>query len=416
MDYNNYFLDIRPTSSYNFYVMEAVPLNRNLYQELMATTTGLPHNHRRTRALNTFCMNLRLLSENLSSDVNINNRKVLNYEAYQDNFKPLFISKYDDDTGSNIYSKLNSFYPLTMDNHPRFSEQVYSNNFEFTPLISDNIDNEQLEAEKILYKASVLPMYPMVFLSTIEAHETFGPSFLTSFSINLSSMGSIPMVDISCSFKGGKILEVSKPLERPTLLTESKNIIQINNVATGASIGETAVDFKNLYRATSMIDCLFDPNESHETLEKFQTKMFKKNNVNYVTRDRIVGMSLDISNELSFSFTQSTNDYMVLDDNTGPTFANLNNRTVSGSFTVFSISPNVITPVYESGITMYFGGPYFYPIPIVNWNNATVTANPGGGYLHKITFKAKIPTKTGFYVDNLPVSEFGIKFSDLAKL
>ena len=416
MDYNNYFLDIRPTSSYNFYVMEAIPLNRNSYQELMNTTTGLPHNHRRTRALNTFCMNLRLLSEKLSTDININNRKVINYEANIDNFKPLFVSKYDDDTGGNIYSKLNSFYPLTLDNHPRFSEQIFNNNFEFTPLISDNTDNEQLEAEKIIYKASVLPMYPMVFLSTIEAHETFGPSFLSTFSINLSSMGSIPMVDISCSSKGGKIIEVSKPLERPTLLTESKNIIQINNVATGASIGETSIDLKNLYRATSMIDCLFDPNESHSTLEKFQTKMFKKNNPNYVTRDRIVGMSLDISNEITFSFTQSANDYMVMDDNTGPTFANLTNRTVSGSFTVFSISPNIITPVYESGITMYFGGPFFYPMPVVNWNNATVTANPGGGYLHKVTFKAKIPSRTGFYVDNLPVSEFGINFSDLASL
>jgi hypothetical protein len=396
--------------------MEAVPLNRNLYQELMATTTGLPHNHRRTRALNTFCMNIRLLAENLSSEININNRRVINYETFQDNFKPLFISKYDDDTGSNIYSKLNSFYPLTVDNHPRFSEQVFTNNFEFTPLISDNADNEQLAAEKILYKASILPMYPMVFLSTIEAHETFGPSFLNSFSISLSSMGSIPMVDISCSTKGGKMIEVSKPFERPNLLIETKDIIKLNSVGTGATIEEIADDFKNLYRATSMIDCLFDPNESHKTFEGFKKKMFSKNNPNYVTRDRIVEMSLDVTNEISFSFTQSTNEYMVLDDNTGPTFANLNNRVVSGSFTVFSISPNVITPVYESGITMYFGGPFFYPIPLVNWNNATVTANPGGGYLHKITFKAKLPSKTGFYVDNLPVSEFDIKFSDLANL
>ena len=415
MDYSNYFLDIRPTSSYNFFVMEALPLNKKLYTDFMHSTTGLPHNHRRTRSINTFCMNMKKLADSLSSDIDINYRRIINYEANQTKFHQIFVSKYDDDTGNNIYTKLNNFYPLAIDNHPKFSGQYFNNNFEFAPLISNNI-NEQLPAEKVLYKASILPMYPMIFMSTIGAHETFGPSFLTSLSIRLSSLGSIPMVNISCSTKGGKIIQASKPLTRIQPSIEEKDYIQLISPTTGVGITELNNDFKNLYRPSTMIDCLLDVNEAHKTLEKFKTKMFKKNSFNFVDKFRIVEFELEINNSVEFSYTQASSNFELVDDNLGPTFAKLADRSVSGSVTFFSVSPNFITPIYESGITMYFGGPFFYPITFVNWNKPTVTANPGSGYLHKVSFKAKLPSKTGFYMNDLPVSEFDIKFSDLAKL
>lgn len=396
--------------------MEALPLNKKRYTDLMHSTTGLPHNHRRTKTINTFCINLKKLADSLSSEIDTNYRRIINYEANKSKFHLLFVSKYDDDSGSSIYNKLNNFYPLAIDNHPKFSGQFYNSNLEFAPLISQNGVNEQLPAEKILYKASVLPLYPMIFLSTIAAHETFGPSFLTSFSIRLSSIGALPIVNISCSTKGGKILQASKPIIATQPTVETKDYIQLTNLATGVGFTEENNDFKTIYRTSSIIDCLLDINESHKTLEKFKSKMFKKNSINAVDKNRIVEFELDISNSIEFTYTQASSNFELVDDNLGPTFAKLADRNVSGSITFFSISPNFITPVYESGLSMYFGGPFFYPIPFVNWNKPTVTANPGGGYLHKVTFKAKIPSKTGFYVNDLPVSEFDIKFSDLAKL
>lgn len=419
MDYNNYILNIKPSSAYAFFVSELLPLNGN-YKSFMQTTTGIPINRRRSKNLNTFCMNLRNLARSLSSEIDNNSRHVIYFDANIEKFNPLFVSAFDDDLGSNVYSKLNSFYPLAIDNHLKFSGQLYNNNFTFAPLISDTTANEQLAAEKTIYKASIMPMMPLGFVSTIEAHESFGPSFLSSLSINLSSVGSIPMVDIRCSFVGSKLIKIIKPSFNITPTIEQKEIINLTVAGTGTSgvltTNESSYNFKNVYRSATIIDCLFDPNECHTSLSGFKKKMLAITNINNVSRDRIVEISLDINNEIEMVYTQPTYGYVILDDNVGPSFAKLNSRTVKGSFTVYSIEPSYITPSYENGITFYFGGPFFYPIKKVNFNNPTTEIKPGGGYLHKVTFTAKLPYRTGFYAYNLPVSEFNINFGTLSRL
>jgi len=397
------------------------------YKEFMQTTTGIPVNRRRSRNLNTFCVNMRDIARAITSEVDINSRHLIYFDANVEKFHPLFVSAFDDDTGSNVYSKLNSFYPLAIDNHLKFSGQVYNNNLTFAPLISNTTENEQLKAEKIIYKASIMPMMPLAFVSNIEAHESFGPSFLTSFSISLSSSGSIPMVDIRCSFSGSKLIKVVKPSTNFTPAIEPKESIVLPFAGSGTTSGsgstyeigsstESTSDFKNVYRSSTIIDCLFDPNECHISVQRLAKKMSSITNINNVSRDRIVEISLEVNNEIEMVYTQPTYGYVILDDNVGPTFAKLNSRTVKGSFTVYSIEPNYITPTYESGITFYFGGPFFYPIKKVNFNNPTTEIKPGGGYLHKVTFTAKLPYRTGFYVDDKPVSEFNISFGSLRKL
>lgn len=420
MDYSNYFLNIKPSSAYAFFVAELLPLSV-AYKNYMQTTTGIPINKRRSKNLNTFCMNMRDLARSLSSEVDINSRHIIYVDANIEKFKPLFVSAFDDDLGSNVYSKLNSFYPLTIDNHLKFSGQLYNNNLTFAPLISDTSNNEQLLAEKTLYKASIMPMMPLAFISTIDAHESFGPSFLSSFSISLSAIGSIPMVDIRCSFVGSKLIKIIKPSFKITPTIETKDIITLPVAGSGTSGGigtssESSYNFKNVYRSATIIDCLFDPNECHTSLNNLKRKMSSISNINNVSRDRIVEISMEVSNEIEMVYTQPTFGYVIMDDNVGPTFAKLNSRTVKGSFTVYSIEPNYITPSYEGGVTFYFGGPFFYPIKKVNFNNPTTEIKPGGGYLHKITFTAKLPYMTGFYVDNLPVSEFNINFGTLRRL
>lgn len=420
MDYSNYFLNIRPSSSYAFFVSELLPLSSS-YRDYMQTTTGIPVNKRRTKNLNTFCMNMRDLARALTSEVDINSRHVIYFDANVEKFNPLFVSAFDDDLGSNVYAKLNSFYPLALDNHLKFSGQVYNNNLTFAPLISDNSNNEQLTAEKTIYKASIMPMMPLGFISTIEAHESYGPSFLSSFSISLSSVGSIPIVDIRCSFVGSKLIKIVKPSFNITPTIEPKDIINLPFAGSGTSGGigtssESSYNFKNVYRSATIIDCLFDPNECHTSLSNLKKKMLSITNLNNVSRDRIVEISMEVSNEIEMVYTQPTFGYIVMDDNVGPTFAKLNSRTVKGSFTVYSVEPNYITPSYEGGVTFYFGGPFFYPIKKVNFNNPTTEIKPGGGYLHKITFTAKLPYKTGFYVDDKPVSEFNINFGSLRRL
>ena len=90
---------------------------------------------------------MRDVARAITSEVDINSRHLIYFDANVEKFHPLFVSAFDDDTGSNVYSKLNSFYPLAIDNHLKFSGQVYNNNLTFAPLISNTTENEQLKAD-----------------------------------------------------------------------------------------------------------------------------------------------------------------------------------------------------------------------------------------------------------------------------
>jgi hypothetical protein len=95
-------------------------------------------------------------------------------------------------------------------------------------------------------------------------------------------------------------------------------------------------------------------------------------------------------------------------DKIGPKFAALSDRTVSGTITFFSFDKDVVLP-NTSGLTMYFGGPFFYSMRYVDWNNPTVSIEPNSGYTHKYTFKARLTDDVSFpQSDNLDqiVSEF----------
>ena len=116
--------------------------------------------------------------------------------------------------------------------------------------------------------------------------------------------------------------------------------------------------------------------------EEFDVEI--SNNPDYLLTERIVSYSLSISNNFDMKYTQPSINGQILDDNIGAKFITLTSRTVSGSFTIYSVEPNIITPSYENGITLYFGGPFFYSIPRVNWNMPKVTINPAGGFTHVI--------------------------------
>jgi hypothetical protein len=415
VEYIDYALDIRPTSSYNLFIAEVFALDKNVLDLLMSTSIGLPQNVRRKRLINTYSLDIHRLSRILSSDINQNYRSVISYNAFKDNFNQLYVSSFNDDSG-NIYEGLTNFYPLNVDNYLKFSGQKYTADFEFSPLISITGDSAQINAEKTIYKASVFPMFPIIFFTNIPAHDSYGPSFLSSINFNMSTIDNVPMVNISCSTVGGKSIEVEKPIERFMPETDTFQPILLNFPESETLFEESTTDFKNLYRASSILDCLIDVNKAHKTVEELQTSLQNRNNKNSLISERIVGFNLQIQNNIEFVYTQPEIDNQILDDNVGPKYAKLSSRTVSGSFTIYSVEPNIITPSYENGITLYFGGPFFYPLPKVNWNNPKVTIKPGGGYLHEISFLAKLPKNTGFFSDNYPVSEIGINFSVLKNL
>lgn len=412
MDYSNYALSIRPSSSYNVFICDKIfPFS----QELFSTNTGIPFNKRRSKLLTSFSLDLHNLARLTSSVLNENSRSLIEYDTFSEYFYPLYVSKFNDDSGD-VYNQLKNFYPLNVDNHLLYSGQKYSAEFDFSPLISISGTSQQIEAEKVIYKASIFPIYPFILFSTIQSHESYGPSFLSTLNFNMSSMDNLPIVNISCSTIGGKIMEVIKPASDIYPETDLFEPLLLNPVGAGTAVTESYTNFKNLYRAASMLDCFVDVNTAHTSKEALLKAIQSRNNPDYLLTERIVSYSLSISNNFEMKYTQPSIDGQILDDNIGAKFITLTSRTVSGSFTIYSVEPNIITPSYENGITLYFGGPFFYSIPRVNWNMPKVTINPAGGFTHVITFTAKLPEKTGLFVSNLPVSEFGITFDQALNL
>jgi hypothetical protein len=107
MNYNNYFLNLKPSSAYAFYIAELLPLS-SAYKNFMQTTTGIPINRRRSKNLNTFCMNMRDLAASLTSEIDINSRHVIYFDANIEKFKPLFVSSFDDDTDDEMQVDTNN--------------------------------------------------------------------------------------------------------------------------------------------------------------------------------------------------------------------------------------------------------------------------------------------------------------------
>jgi hypothetical protein len=62
---------------------------------------------------------------------------------------------------------------------------------------------------------------------------------------------------------------------------------------------------------------------------------------------------------------------------------------------------------------MYFGGPFYFPMQNVDWNEPIFTINPDNTWTHEYSFSAKAANDAltqGFYQEALgyPISEFNI--------
>ena len=158
-----------------------------------------------------------------------------------------------------------------------------------------------------------------------------------------------------------------------------------------------------------MIDCMIDFNE-YQNLGEMKNALSNSSNPPVF---KIIGFDLSVNQEISYSFTYpgSTNDDYTINyygDKVGPKYASLSSREVTGSIKYFSFDKDVILP-NTSSLTMYFGGPFFFSMKYVDWNNPTVTIEPNSGYTHTYSFRARLTDNVGFpQSDNLDqvVSEF----------
>lgn len=423
-----------PSKSHNIMVMSLFEKNKDIFK-LLKLSMGSTVNNKAKRFISAYIWDLWTLGQ-ITSDEFDNPRRPGHYmiRSKDPRWKKIYTGGFDDNSGSGIYNKLNNFTPLAVQNHPTYTGQKYSCSFSFSPLINIGFNPEtvstiastdpefptlisdQYEAEQTIYLASRIPMFPLMICSTVPAHYTYGPVFPTNITLTCSGSGNLPIVSVACNFEGGKTItsppfessDYKKPTPEPVTINTMNDLNNIPIVERG-TLYNFGVDYHR-YRSANMVDCMIDFKE-YATLGEMRIAM--NNNINYPPAFKIIGFDLVITQNIDLQFTYPgalTNNFVMeyFGDKIGPKFAALSERTVSGTITFFSFDKDMVLP-NTSGLTMYFGGPFFYAMKYVDWNNPTVNIEPNSGYTHKYTFKARLTDDVSFpQSDNLDqvVSEF----------
>jgi hypothetical protein len=323
------------------------------------------------------------------------------YQSNMNLWNKIWTESFNDNSGSSIYSRLKTVFPVNIYNKPKTSGYEYKGDFSFSPIIpylEANVDpvspmtannmpysavSPTWYSEYLIWKASVFPLYPFLITSTIVEHEHFGPVFANKIGFSCSGTGTIKDVEIAVNFEGGKSFQSA--------------IIPIDNVPT-------TNDYKRGYRRANFSDCMVTANLASDTLTFFQDAqyLFDPQTV------RMVEISLDITQTFDKTFTCTSKG----DDSKGTKYMALNDRTVTGSLKYYSKEQYLYMDETPT-LTMYFGGPFLFSMPNVQWQKPSMIITPGGaggGYIHTFEFIARAApyaSADGFKSSGvLPISEF----------
>ena len=344
----------------------------------------------------------------------------------------LWATNFSDDAGSKVFQKLDTFWPFALDNKLKFSEQTYTiPSIKFSPLISEDGTNQQSSAENVIYKAAVIPMFPLMFVTSVSNHFTYGPVFMESFSIDLNGFNSLKEVEISCRFAGGK--SFISPADIP-ILEPNRAVPKV--IKNGDLEPEEILDYRN-YRVASLQDCLvsttiFDAPSSFKALKTLLFNKAKVTAPTVKTKDqknivistktvasKVIAMSLTINQGVELRFTTPVAEGIYLGDLVGPKYAALKTRTVTGSISIYRAKTSNFLDVYpESPLTMYFGNNFLFHFRNVDWGNPSFSLSPEGGEIHTWSFSARIPQGAGFWGNTLggPVSEIDLDHAEILRL
>lgn len=423
-NYNNTVLPYSPSKTHNIFLLSLYDLDQTIFS-LMQMSYGSSLSNKRGGLNPAYVWDLYSLADKIPGFIHPKvDRKTVSTDSP---WKQLYARSFNDDSGSEIYKRLSSFLPITLENTPSYLSQQYSGSFEFSPLINIGITNydyllrvapsyinylnDQNAAEMLIYLASKIPMFPLMVCSTINAHYSFGPIFLNSINFSAKGGESLGAISVGCNFVGGKILispDISlysssnttgavkkKPGIEPIIYNEMNDL-------NGDPIAENAADLSGInydyhrYRSASLLDFVIDFKYYNDYLSlKSKVDTYKNLPPTY----KIIDFSMNITQNVNLEFTNPyTTDYKR--DDIGPKFASLQSREVSGSITYFCFNKTLEQP-NTTELSVYFGGPFFYAMKNVDWSNPSITISPGGGYTHTYKWKARVPAGTYLPSNNL---------------
>jgi hypothetical protein len=238
--------------------------------------------------------------------------------------------------------------------------------------------------QEYIWNLSLWPFVPFFIYTDLDPINLGGPLFLTSFTID--SKANSP-VDINLSFEGGTTIPESYKSKTASYLSSFSRYLPQN-------IDFSETETQKTYRYSKSHDCFLTINVIEAEPEQEQNIAEKHNNdINWMSGQDffITSMSLKVENSVDTVYT--ANDGITKNLLDGPKSIGLKKRTVTGSITFeaardFSAIYNGINPGAIS-LVMYFGGPFYYPMKNVIFQNFDSKLNSGSStYLHSIKFFA----------------------------
>jgi len=445
LNYEQTVINGVPTKGHNIFVVALSDLNQVIWQDLYNSLgSGFTFNINKYRIpgfvwdMYSMVKKLGISTRTIESDNFYIERHTIDYD--ENIYKRIWASGFEDDPGSNLFKPLNSYYPMALDNSLSFEEQKYKiTNFSFSPLITDHQTNEHEPAENTIYKAAIVPLFPLFFSTSNSGHLSYGPVFMDTFNINVSGMNNLADVEIKCSFQGGKtLISPEIDLEKTPMPVKPDIEADAREVTFDGFEPYEIQDYKN-YRTANLSDCLisfFDYGRlTHHNLKKSLIKDLlnididkpvDSSKTNYVftsktNTNKIVAMSINVSQQIGLTHTNPILDNGTYTDVVGPKFAALNSRTVTGSITIFNAKLDDYLDKYPtSSLTMYFGGNFLFHMKDVDWSNPTVSMTTSGSRYHTWNFTARLPQDAGFWGNGedhtISVSEFDIQYESVLGL
>jgi hypothetical protein len=133
-DYNNYALPVTPSKSHNIYVLALYDVNTQIFNNCMMSL-GSTVNNKSGKFISAYIFDLYKLA-NLVTTSATPNKFGAKVVPVTEPWKRIFCKSYNDSPGTNVYTPLRNFLPMTVDNNPNFSAHVSNVSLTFSPLVN----------------------------------------------------------------------------------------------------------------------------------------------------------------------------------------------------------------------------------------------------------------------------------------
>lgn len=375
----NELILLRSASFEQIFIMSLTENNPNIWRESSQLRV---QSKIRGPILDQYVWNLYELA-NSTSTKTLNNFRIV--PQTDENWHVVFTDSFKDNVGSGYVGTVDTFNPVATFSHPISSSLVANPRLEFSPIITSNAKVTTTNASsRVLYNCCIYPAYPVVFTSTIASNTHYGPVFANNIVISVNERQPVKMI---FDFIGGKSLQAEQKNNVPLTADNYYRTLSFYDFAYAYQVFDTEADFLDFYKNSTA--------------------------KNRSTAERIIDVKLEIKS--LYNFTTTARNLNATTFNTieqGPKFIQLNKRTVSGSITYISDSPDFVVP-NSKALTFHFGDIFYFPMEKVYWQKHIVDVTAAKNYTHTFVFIAlavDLAVSNGFKssTKNMYVSEFKV--------